>query len=84
MNTHTIILYTKTNCPHCAEVRTLLREHNIEFEIRDVLENTDYLTKLTKKTGMNKTPSLEFDGVMYADTNVVDVEALLREKGVIL
>lgn len=78
-----IILYTKTGCPWCRDVLAFLREKKIAFEEREVLASKEYFDELVIKSGQSKTPTLDIDGHILADSDVGQVEAFLREKGVI-
>ncbi|MBI4250493.1 glutaredoxin [Candidatus Uhrbacteria bacterium] len=77
-----IILYTKSGCPWCNEVRDLLRERGVAFEERECRGNKAYFEELVAKSGQTLTPTLDIDGVIIADTDAVTVERILREKGV--
>lgn len=70
-----LIVYTKTGCPWCAEVLDFLRYKKIAFEERNVLENPNYMQELVEKSAQDKTPTLDLDGKILADT---DVEAVVK------
>lgn len=78
-----IIIYTKTGCPWCADVLKLLNEKGIVFEEREVLGNKTYFDELIMKSGQNKTPTLDIDGYILADSDKEQVYQYLKEKGVI-
>ncbi len=77
-----IILYTKTGCPWCAGVLELLRDKSVPFEEREVRGNKAYFEELVKKSGQDKTPTLDIDGFILADSDKDQVSAYLKEKGV--
>ncbi len=77
-----IILYTKTGCPWCAEVLEFLRDNTIPFEEREVTTNKIYYDELVKKSGQNKTPTLDIDGYILADSDKDQVTKYLKSKGV--
>ncbi len=76
-----IVLYTKTGCPWCREVLNLFFEKKVQYEERDLLKDAKYFDELEKKSNKTKTPTLEVDGEIFADTDKVAVEKILREKG---
>lgn len=78
-----IIIYTKTGCPWCADALELLKDKNIPFEEREVRGNPAYFDELVKKSGQNKTPTLDIDGYILADSDAEAIEAYLKEKGAI-
>ncbi|MDO8564454.1 MAG: glutaredoxin domain-containing protein [bacterium] len=76
-------MYTKTGCPWCDEVRAFLKEKNVPFEEREVLGNKTYFQELLDTSGQNKTPTLDLDGEILADTDATAVEKFLKERGII-
>lgn len=77
-----IILYTKTGCPWCAGVLALFKEKKVKFEEREVTGNHEYYDELVQKSGQTKTPTLDIDGEIIADTDREAVEKLFKERGV--
>jgi glutaredoxin len=78
-----LIVYTKTGCPWCAEVLAFLRDKKVAFEEREVLGNAEYFNELRAKSGQEKTPTLDLDGAILADTDARAVENFLRERGIL-
>lgn len=78
-----LIVYTKTGCPWCKNVLDLLRGGKVAFEEREVLSNKIYFDELVKKSGQNKTPTVDLDGEIVADTDREAVEKFLIEKGML-
>jgi glutaredoxin len=78
-----IIVYTKTGCPWCAGVIKMLRESKLSFEKRDVLRNKIYLDELLDKSGQSRTPTLDIDGFILADSDKDQVYEYLNKKGII-
>lgn len=77
-----IILYTKNGCPWCRGVLDLFAEKNVSFEEREVTGNKEYYDELVKKSGQTKTPTLDIDGFILADSDRDQVSAYLKDKGV--
>ena len=78
-----LIVYTKRGCPWCAEALAFLRGRGVAFEERDARENPPYLEELKKKSGQDKTPTLDLNGDILADTDAAAIEPWLRSKGVL-
>lgn len=78
-----LILYSKLGCPWCREVLAFLKEKKVPFEEREVRGNLEYLNELVKKSGQQKTPTLDLDGEILADADRESVERFLREEKVI-
>ena len=77
-----IILYTKTGCGWCDEVRDLLNEKNINFEEKNVFEKPEYFEELILKSKQTMTPTLDIDGEIIADTDAEEVAGYLRKIGI--
>ena len=78
-----LIVYTKLGCPWCREVIAFMKEKNVPFEEREVRGNKEWFGEMVKKSGQEKTPTLDLDGAILADTDVAAVELWLKEKKVI-
>lgn len=78
-----IILYTKTGCPWCEGVLQLFKEKNVVFEEREVRGNKEYYDELVKKSGQDKTPTLDIDGFILADSDKDQVSEYMKGKGVL-
>lgn len=78
-----IIIYTKRGCPWCRDVLALLNENNIPFEEREVLSNPEFYKELVEKTKQTKTPSLDIDGFILADSDRNQVSEFLKSKGLL-
>ncbi len=61
----------------------LLRDKQIPFEEREVLGNPTFFEELKTKSGHSKTPTLDIDGEILADTDKEAIEVFLKGKGVI-
>jgi glutaredoxin len=74
-----IILYTKTGCPWCDDTRALLEGRKVKFEEREVLANPRFFAQLIAISGQTKTPTLDINGEIIADTDRQTVERWLDE-----
>ena len=76
-----IIIYTKTGCPWCKGVLDLFQEkgmkEGVDFEVREVIQNKAYFDELVAKSGQTKTPTLDRNGEILADTDREAVEKWL-------
>ncbi len=77
-----IILYTKRGCPWCKGVLDLFKEKGVAYEEREVLSNKAYFDELVAKSGQTKTPTLDIDGDIIADSDKDQVSVYLKGKGV--
>jgi len=79
-----IIIYTKNGCSWCEGVLNLLNENKIPFEKREVLSNKIFFDELVAKSNQTKTPTLDIDGFIIADSDKDQVAQFLKEKKVLL
>jgi glutaredoxin len=78
-----LIIYTKTGCPWCAEALQFLDKNSVAYEEREVRSNTVFFEELKTKSGQEKTPTLDLDGTILADTDAEAIEIFLKENGVL-
>ncbi|MDP2593299.1 MAG: glutaredoxin domain-containing protein [bacterium] len=78
-----LIIYTKTGCPWCNEAREFLKRRNISFEERGVLSNPEFFDELRQKSGQEKTPTLDLNGEILADTDAEAIEEFLKKQGIL-
>lgn len=76
-----LIVYTKQGCPWCEEVLELLRSKSITFDERECRNNEEHFAELKKKSGQDKTPTLDVDGDILADSDAQAVSVFLKKKG---
>ena len=76
-----IILYTKTGCPWCKGVLDLFKKKNSQFEEREVTGNKAYYDELVAKSNQTKTPTMDLDGEITADSDREQISAVLKGKG---
>ncbi len=77
-----IIIYTKTGCPWCRDVMSLLNEKKVAYEEREVRANAGYYQELVTKSGQNKTPTLDIDGEILADSDKEQVVEFMKKKNI--
>lgn len=75
-----IIIYTKTGCPWCNDALKFLRDHKISFVEREVLSNPIFFEELRVKSKQTKTPTIDLDGEILADTDKEAIEKFLKQK----
>lgn len=78
-----LIMYTKTGCPWCIDARNYLDEKGVAYEEREVRSNPEFMRELEQKSGQNKTPTIDLDGEILADTDAQAIDVFLKQKGII-
>lgn len=76
-----IIVYTKTGCPWATEVLEYLKEKSLSFEERDIIVHPEYRTEVEAKSGQNKSPTLDINGLIVPDAGVEEVAKALEKLG---
>lgn len=61
MTRHEVIIYSSNGCSYCDQVKTFLKENEIEFEERNASNNKEYLDQLKEKK-IFATPATFIDG----------------------
>ena len=83
MEQPTIVAYLKPYCPWTQGVISMLQKHGLEFEYRDILASPTHFQEMVQKSGQTGSPCVEIDGHMLADVGGDEVEAWMRENGVL-
>jgi len=78
-----LIIYTKEGCPWCIDALAFLNKTGIEFEEREVRNNPSLMKELEQKSNQTKTPTLDLNGKILADTDAESIEVFLKEKGIL-
>lgn len=78
------ILYVKPGCPWCTEAVEFLDGHGVEYRQVDVLTDRAAAVELRKKSGQDKTPTLDWHGDVLSDFGVAELKDFLHEHDVVL
>lgn len=62
---------------------SFLSKKKILFEEREVSSNAVFFDEMLKKSGQQKTPTLDLDGDILSDADAIAVEKFLRDKGIL-
>ncbi len=57
-----IQVYSSPTCPHCRDLKHFLDQHNISYDVRNVVEDISALNELKALTGMMSIPVTVVDG----------------------
>lgn len=74
------ILYTKIDCPWCAQAREVLKRQGIAYDERSVTANADAFATMIRLSGQTKAPVLDWSGDILADFGATELEAFLAAK----
>ena len=76
-----ITAYMKPVCGWSNGVRAIFQKYGLEYEDRDIINNSDNYREMVEKSGQPLQPTIEIDGAIIADVSGDEVEAYLLEKG---
>ena len=78
-----IVAYLKPVCGWSAGVREVFAKYGLEYEDKDIINNSDNYAEMVQKSGQPLSPSVVVNGQMLADVSGEEVEAWLIENGVV-
>ena len=68
-----MILYHFDSCPYCVKVRDVIKELNVELEMRDTRADDTYRQELLALAGKTQVPCLVIDGKpMHESDDIID------------
>ncbi|RLJ07425.1 MAG: NrdH-redoxin [Candidatus Aenigmatarchaeota archaeon] len=71
-------VYTTPVCPWCERVKQFLREHGVEFEEVNVMEDRKAAIEMIEKSGQMGVPVIEIDGQIVVGYNPERLKELLK------
>ncbi|MFQ5815080.1 MAG: glutaredoxin family protein [Candidatus Hydrothermarchaeaceae archaeon] len=74
-----VIVYSAVWCPWCQKTKEFLKEHNVEFEERDIEKMDGAADEVVKKSGQRGIPVIDVDGTIIVG---YDKEALKEALGI--
>src|SRR5947199_10837052 len=83
MNIPTIVAYLKPTCGWSQGVRAVLRQYDLPFEDRDIINDPVQRQEMIEKSGQMLSPCVEINGRMLADISGEEVEAYLLANNVV-
>ena len=78
-----IMCYLKPSCGWSEGVRSVLRKHGLEWEEKDVVNNSAHHAEMIERSGQMMQPCVEINGHMLADVSGDEVEAWMLANNVV-
>lgn len=78
-----IIAYLKPTCGWSMGVRAIMKKYNLEFEDRDIINDSAQYAEMVQKSGQPLSPCVEIDGVILSDVSGEEVENYLLSNALI-
>lgn len=75
-------LYVKTGCPYCDEAMEFLDEHGVDYDLKEVLNDSRAFEEMRRKSGQSKAPTMDFNGKILADFGVDQLPQFLRDQDI--
>src|SRR5262252_3125973 len=83
MNKPKIIAYLKPTCGWSQGVRAVLRQYDLPYEDRDIINDPQQRQEMIEKSGQMLSPCVEINGHMLADISGEEVETYMLAKGLL-
>jgi glutaredoxin len=83
MNKPKIIAYLKPSCGWSQGVRAVLRQYDLPYEDRDIINDPAQRQEMIERSGQMLSPCVEVNGHMLADISGEEVEAYLLANNLI-
>ena len=78
------ILYVKTGCPWCDEVKSFMEGHGVDHREVNVSDNGEAFAEMRRKSKQDRAPTLDWHGAILADFGVDELKDFLHEHDVVL
>ena len=75
--------YLNPYCPWSPGVRTVLDRAGLQYEELDITNDRKSFAEMVAKSRQYASPCVEINGVMLADVGGAEVEAWLRQRGLL-
>jgi glutaredoxin 3 len=77
------LLYVKSSCSWCDDAEAFLKERGIAYDTANVSADRAAFDEMVRLSGQTKAPTLNWDGEVLADFGTEELEAFLRDLGVV-
>jgi monothiol glutaredoxin len=78
-----ITAYLKPTCGWSMGVRAIMKKYGLEYEDRDIINNSEQYAEMVEKSGQPLSPCVEIDGNMLADVSGEEVENYMLSNGLV-
>ena len=78
-----IIAYLKPTCGWSMGVRAIMKKYGLEYEDRDIINDSAQYAEMVEKSGQPLSPCVEINGSMLADVSGEEVENYMLSNGLV-
>lgn len=71
-------VFSTPTCPFCVTLKNFLKEHNIQFEDIDVVQDGIARDEMVKKSGQMSVPVIDIDGQIVVGFDQNKIKKLLK------
>ncbi|MBI4054117.1 MAG: glutaredoxin family protein [Candidatus Doudnabacteria bacterium] len=72
------IIYTTSSCPFCKMAKNYFKENSIEYEEKDVTNDTDLQQEMINKSGQFAVPVIDIGGKIIVGFQKDKIEGALK------
>ena len=76
-----IVAYLKPSCGWSRGIRAVLEKYGLDYEDKDIINNSENYQEMVQKTGQPLQPCLDINGKMLVDVSGDELEAFLVQNG---
>ncbi|MDX1765976.1 MAG: glutaredoxin domain-containing protein [Candidatus Saccharimonadales bacterium] len=76
-----VTMYTNPTCSFCRMAGGYLKLNGIQFETKDISEDSEAYQEVIDKSGQLGVPVIDFDGTIILGFDRPKIDAVIREKG---
>ena len=72
-----VLMYTTPTCVYCREAKEFFKEHNVEYEEKDVVQDEQARNDMIQKSGQMGVPVIDVNGEIIIGYNKKKLVELL-------
>lgn len=73
-----VIIYTTPVCPYCQMAKAFFKEHNVQYEEKDVSSDHDAVHEMIQKSGQLGVPVIDIDGEIIVGFDEEAIRSALK------
>jgi glutaredoxin-like YruB-family protein len=73
-----VIIYTTPVCPYCQMAKAFFKEHNVQYEEKDVSSDHDAVHEMIQKSGQLGVPVIDIDGEIIVGFDEEGIRSALK------
>lgn len=71
-------LYIKAGCPWCVDAERWLQDRGVDYEVVNVLADSEAYREMIQISGQTLTPTLQVEGQVLADFGTPELESFAK------